>query len=101
MSWSLEFDNPVPGLRTLREAATYIVRLPRAEQKKEHWLTAVEMLMMAAERGLPVMFARIAMLRALDHGKPQPAQEPRRKAAKTFNLITGARAPKRSTAPRR
>ena len=34
---------------TLRDAADYIIKLPKAEQNLEAWQTAVEALIMAAE----------------------------------------------------
>jgi len=86
MPWDREFEYPVPGLRTLRDAANYIMKLPKAEQAKPHWQTAGEMLLIAAEGRGPMMFAHIGMLRALDHGKPAPEQQPRRKAAKKFRI---------------
>jgi hypothetical protein len=72
LTWSDEFEDPVPGLRTLREAAVYIQKLPKVEQKKPRWQTAVDMLIKAAE-GSPgwMMFARMAMMRALNYGKPR------------------------------
>ncbi len=51
---------------TLRDAADYIVKLPKAEQNLEAWQTAVEALLMAAEDRGPLMHARIGMLRALN-----------------------------------
>jgi hypothetical protein len=86
MPWDAEFEYPVPGLLTLRDAANYIMKLPKAEQAKTHWQTAGEMLLIAAEERGPLMFAHIAMLRALDHGKPAPVQPPRRKAAKKYRI---------------
>jgi hypothetical protein len=41
----------------------------------------MEFLISAAEKGGIVMMARIAMLRALNHGEPDPALAPRRKRA--------------------
>lgn len=72
MPWSTPFDDPI-GLRggaklcTLQEAADFIMKLPEAEQQQPRWQTAIEMLINAAETGggWP-MFARIAMLRALN-----------------------------------
>ena len=49
MSWADEFDDPVPGCRTLQDAADHILKLPKAEQQLPHWQTAVEMLIRAAE----------------------------------------------------
>jgi hypothetical protein len=56
-------------MRTLRDAANYIQKLPKAQQHLPHWQTAVEMLIRAAE-GSPawLMLARIAMLQATNHG---------------------------------
>ena len=51
---------------TLRDAADYIMKLPKAEQNLEAWQTAVEALIMAAENRGPLMHARIGMLRALN-----------------------------------
>ena len=39
----------------------------------------MEALILVAERGGPTMFARIGMMRALNHGKPNPELEPSRK----------------------
>jgi hypothetical protein len=41
----------------------------------------------AAEGRDFVMHARIAMLRAVNHGLPPPEQPPRRKAVKAFRII--------------
>lgn len=70
MSWSDEFEDPVPGCPTLQDAANHIQKLPKAQQKLLHWQTAIEMLIKAAE-GSPgwMMFARMAMLRAMSHGR--------------------------------
>jgi hypothetical protein len=51
---------------TLRDAADYIVTLPKAEQNLEAWQTAIEALIMAAEDRGPLMHARIGVLRALN-----------------------------------
>jgi hypothetical protein len=47
----------------------------------------MQMLIDAADRGGIVMLARIAMLRALNHGKPAPATTPRRKRAKSYRVV--------------
>jgi hypothetical protein len=70
--WSRQFDDPIPTgdggeLRSLRDAGVYILALPPAEAEREHWQTAMEVLISAAEKGGIVMMARIAMLRALNH----------------------------------
>lgn len=72
MPWSTAFDDPVRvsnkrQLLTLQDAADYIMQLPVDTQHAAHWQTAIEMLINAAETGGGwVMFARIAMLRALN-----------------------------------
>ena len=72
MPWSAAFDDPVRvnskrKLLTLQEAADYIMQLPENAQHEAHWQTAIETLIKAAETGGGwMMFARIAMLRALN-----------------------------------
>ena len=51
---------------TLRDAADYITKLPKAEQQLDEWQTAIAVLPMAAEGRGPLMHARIGMLRALN-----------------------------------
>jgi hypothetical protein len=50
---------------SFEDAATYIPKLPKAEQDLHVWQFAVEMLINAADRGWPRMMAHIAFLRAL------------------------------------
>jgi hypothetical protein len=74
LSWSSPFYEPVPladggQFVTLEDAATYIQKLPKAEQDTLAWQFAVEMLTNAADSGWPLMMAHIAILRALGHGK--------------------------------
>ncbi|MBP0109903.1 MULTISPECIES: hypothetical protein [Bradyrhizobium] len=72
MPWSTAFDDPVRvsnkrKLLTLQDAADYIMQLPDDVQHEAHWQTAIETLINAAETsGAWLMFARIAMLRALN-----------------------------------
>ena len=68
--WKQVFDDPIDlprgrQLVTLKDAADYIMKLSKAEQKLEEWQTATEVLMMAAEGRGPLMHARIGVLRAL------------------------------------
>jgi hypothetical protein len=51
---------------TLRDAADYITKLPKADQQHDEWQTAIEALIMAAEGRGPLMHARIGVLRALN-----------------------------------
>lgn len=72
MPWSAPFDDPIklPGgrrLATLQQAADYVMALPEDMQSGAHWQIAVENLIHAAETGGGwLVFARIAMLRALN-----------------------------------
>ncbi|MEH2507600.1 MULTISPECIES: hypothetical protein [unclassified Bradyrhizobium] len=72
MPWSTPFDDPIPlrsgrKLATLQQAADYVMTLPEKVQHEAHWQVAVENLINAAETGGGwMMFARIAMLRALN-----------------------------------
>jgi hypothetical protein len=77
MPWSAAFDDPIslPGgrkLLTLQQAADHIMQLPEDAQHASHWQTAIETLINAAETGGGwMMFARIAMLRALNADAPR------------------------------
>ena len=75
-------------MKTLRDAANYIMRLPKSEQAKMHWQTAGEAVLMAAEDRGPIMHARIGMLKAMGHGKPAPEKPPRRKAVRKYRVVT-------------
>jgi hypothetical protein len=68
--WQRRFEDPIPlprgrQLVTLKDAADYILTLPKSEQHIEEWQAATEALIMAAEGRGPLMHARIGMLRAL------------------------------------
>ena len=70
MSWDRRFADPIelPGknLITLRDAALYITKLPKAEHDAEEWQAAMEALLLVVEHGGPTMFARIGIMRALN-----------------------------------
>jgi hypothetical protein len=72
MPWSSPFDEPVElrggrRLLTLQQAADHIMKLPDDVQRQDCWQIAVENLINAAEIGGGwLMFARIALLRALN-----------------------------------
>jgi hypothetical protein len=90
--WQRRFDEPIPlpkgkKLVTLRDAALYITKLPKAEHDAEQWLAAMEALLLVAETDGPTMFARIGVMRALDHRKPAPEIAPRRKRAKAYKIV--------------
>jgi len=60
--WSREFDEPIPvpkgrQLVTLRDAAEYIQKLPKAEQLLEEWHAAVEAQLLVVELNGPTMTA--------------------------------------------
>lgn len=76
MSWDTRFPEPIPvphgePLITLRDAGAYITSLPLKVHDAKAWQTAMECLMLAADRGGPIEFARLAMHQAL-HPKPEP-----------------------------
>lgn len=72
MPWSTPFDEPIAlpsgrRLVTLQHAADYVIKLPEDVQQQARWQIAVENLIHAAETGGGfLMFARIAMMRALN-----------------------------------
>ena len=53
---------------TLRDAADYIMKLPKGEQDLEEWQAAVEALLLVVELSGPAMMARIGVMRALNRG---------------------------------
>jgi hypothetical protein len=53
-------------ITTLREAALYITKLPKAEHDAAEWQAAMEALLLEATHGGPTMFARIGVMRALN-----------------------------------
>lgn len=92
MTWSRRFDDPIalPGggeLVTLADAGRYIEKLPAAEQRRPRWQTAARELLISADRGGIVFLARAAMLQALNHGKPAPEKQTRRKAVRKNRII--------------
>jgi hypothetical protein len=69
--WSRKFDEPIPlpkgrQLITLKDAGTYITKLPKAEHMAPEWQAATEALILVATLGGPTMFARIGIMRALN-----------------------------------
>jgi len=68
--WQRPFDDPIDlprgrQLVTLKDAGTYITKLPKAEQQTPEWQTAMQALLLVVEQNGPTMFARIGVLRAL------------------------------------
>lgn len=71
MRWSKKFDEPIPmtngkPLVTLRDAANYITKLPKAEHEAPEWQAAMAAVLLVVEQNGPIMFARIGMMRALN-----------------------------------
>jgi hypothetical protein len=71
MRWHRKFDEPIPlpkgePLVTLRDAANYITKLPKAEHKAEEWQAAMQALLLVVQQNGPTMFARIGVMRALN-----------------------------------
>jgi hypothetical protein len=77
MPWSRSFDEPIvppkaKKLVTLKDAATYIMALPKAKQQSPEWQAATEALLMAAEDRGPLMHAHVGMMLVLHGAKPIP-----------------------------
>ena len=90
--WHRTFDEPIPlpgggELRTLRDAATYITKLPEREHDTLAWRAAIQALMLVAESGGPTMQARIGVMRALYRHEKPPAATPRRKRTKKYRIV--------------
>jgi hypothetical protein len=86
MSWSRAFDEPIPlprgrHLVTLKDAANYIQKLPKAEQDLEEWQAAVEALLLVVELSGPTMMARIGVMRALNRNVERVFSPPRDRRA--------------------
>lgn len=92
MAWQRRFEDPIPlpkgkPLVTLRDAGDYIAGLSAKAQRAAHWQTAAEAVLMAAQGRGPLMHARIAMMKALNFGKPEPPLERRGKRVKAYRII--------------
>jgi hypothetical protein len=71
LMWDQQFFDPIElpsgrKLITLRDAALYITKLPKAEHDAEEWQAAMAALLLVAEHDGPTMFARIGLMRALN-----------------------------------
>jgi hypothetical protein len=77
LSWSNRFDEPIvlkdgTTLRTLRDAVQYLAKtVSKAELKDEKGLVAADHLTRSAEQNYPMIFARMATLRAI-HRNDEP-----------------------------
>jgi len=70
MPWSQPFSDPIKPpkgreLVTLKDAADYILKLPKKAHDTPEWQNAGKMLIEVAEGRLPLMMAEIALRRAL------------------------------------
>jgi hypothetical protein len=75
MGWQTTFDEPIPLPKgkplTLRDAALYMTKLPKAEHEAPEWQAAMEALILVAEHNGPTMFVRIGIMQALNrHVEP-------------------------------
>src|SRR6516162_467950 len=80
MSWSRISHVPITTpdglmLRTLRDAGEYMQALPRAKLKQPEWEIAAETLLAAVEGSGPLMFAEIAMRKAVNAWHPVERSE--------------------------
>ena len=91
-NWKRRFDEPIKlpdggKLVTPKDAADYIMGLPKKVHDAPHWQLAMAQLIDAAEGRNFIMHARIAVLKALNHGLHDPKTEPRRKAIKKHRIV--------------
>jgi hypothetical protein len=71
VAWDQTFFDPIvlpsgKKLITLRDAAHYITKLPKAEHDAEEWQVAMQALLLVAELDGPTMFARVGVMKALN-----------------------------------
>ena len=88
--WQRAFDDPIPlpgggKLVTLRDAATFITKLPKREHDAPEWRAAIEALMLVAEHGGDTMLPRIGIMRALYPGGTPTT--PRERAAEKYRIV--------------
>jgi hypothetical protein len=103
--WSRKFDEPIPlpsrrakGARqgrhlvTLKDAGTYITKLPKAEHTAPEWQAAMKALILVATTGGPTMLARIGIMRALNrHAESQLETSGKKTQAGTRPLTLSSR----------
>ena len=87
--WKRPFDQPIPlqrgrALVTLRDAGSYITKLPKAEHEAPEWQAAMQALILVATKGGPTMLPRLNA-----GGPPEPAARPatRKKAGKKYRVV--------------
>jgi hypothetical protein len=72
---SVRRPDPLPDgsqLITVRDAADYITKLPKAQHNTPAWQAAIEALILVAEHGGDTMLPRIRVMRALYPDGPMP-----------------------------
>lgn len=74
MSWTAKFEQPVRlpdgrEFKTLAEARRFILDLPAAQHDTQPVKTAIEALLMAANKTGPILHAQIGIIQLI-HGKP-------------------------------
>jgi hypothetical protein len=70
--WKCPFDDPIPLPRgrqvvTLADAAKYIQKLPKAEQRLAEWQAAVEALLLVVDNNGPTMNRNVVRERKDTH----------------------------------
>jgi len=76
-------------LVTLRDAAQYITKLPKAEHDADEWQAAMEAILLAAELDGPPMFARIGAMRAINRHVEHVFDPPRQDKQAGARSMTG------------
>jgi cob(I)alamin adenosyltransferase len=69
VSWDKRFGDPIAVPETaghVRDVATYITKLPKAEHDADEWQAAMEALLLVVEHGGPPRCARIGIMRAIN-----------------------------------
>jgi hypothetical protein len=72
----------------LARCGEHITPLPGSLSSFEHWRTAIARPIAAGEKHGTVLMARIAVVQALQAGKPRPAPEPRKRHAKEYRIVS-------------
>jgi hypothetical protein len=101
--WKRAFDDPIPRphgrqLVTLEDAAKYIQKLPKAEQRLAEWQAAVEALLLVVEHNGPTMMARKGVMLALNRHhvrefNPKTSEGPMTLAASAKTKLSGGEGP--------
>jgi hypothetical protein len=98
VSWDRPFDRPVPmpsgaAARTLRDAANYIKEMPKSERDKPEWRLVIQMMIDAAEDIGPMLFAKWAILYAVEQSFNPAVKDPCGAKAKANEVSVKGKAP--------